>query len=121
MVNQIKFSHNWNGKLDLRVFTTIRRWTQNKANYYGDLLGHNFEVILKGKKKCIVELQSIEVLEFSDIPSGLLMFDTGHDEQESKEIFAQFGLMQLPNNKAIILTFMFKEDGASLTSKEKVE
>ncbi len=108
-MNQIKFSHNWNGKLDFAVFTTIRTWTQNKEDYYNSLIAHRFEVLLKGKKKCIAELQEVEVMEFSDIPSALIMYDTGLPMNEAGEVFAQFGLIALPNHKAIILTFKYDE------------
>ncbi|HDZ61144.1 MAG TPA: hypothetical protein ENH46_05550 [Candidatus Pacearchaeota archaeon] len=116
-MKSIKFSHNWNGKLDLRVFTTIRGWTSDKEKYYENLVGYDFEVLLKGKLKCIVELQKVEVFEFSDIPMGLKMMDTGHIEDIAGDIFSHFGLVALPNHKTIILTFLHKGDGKNTQLK----
>lgn len=110
-MKQIKFSHNWNGKLELSVFTTIRGWTKEKEAYYKQSIAENFEVLLKGKKICIAELQEVEAIEFSDIPSGLIMYDTGLPYDDAYQVFADFGLMQLPNNKALILTFKFASRG----------
>ena len=105
MSNRIKFSHNWNNKLNLNVFTTIRTWSRKKVLYYLSLVGHKFDVLLKDKKIGEAELQSMEVLEFSDIPDALLMYDTGLDLNEAGKVFAQFGLVKLPNHQVIILTF----------------
>lgn len=47
MINQIKFSHNWNNKLRQRIFTTIRSWNEGKEAYYDDAIGHDGEKRLK--------------------------------------------------------------------------
>ena len=48
-MNQIKFSHNWNNKLSNDIFTTIRRFTDEKFDYYKENLNKKFEVVLKNK------------------------------------------------------------------------
>lgn len=105
-MNIIKFTHNWNNKLEQQVFTTIRRWNHEKQEYYEQLISEPFDVLLKGTKVGVAELHSVQVVEFSQIPKGLIMMDTGLREEHAYDIFSQFGLMTLPNNKAIILTFV---------------
>ena len=45
-MKKIKFSHNWNNKLDGVIFTTIRRSTPRKNDYYIGCQGEVFDVQL---------------------------------------------------------------------------
>lgn len=100
---QIKFSHNWNNKLDDSIFTTIRSSTPEKLKCYKDLVGYGFDVLLKNKKYCYAELQEAEEFLFDEIPDGLIMMDTGMNLTDAQQLFSDFGITY--GDKAIILTF----------------
>jgi len=99
----IRFSHNWNNKLDNLIFTTIRNSNEAKLKYYKEAIGYGFDVFLKKKKYCYAELQQVEEYLFDDIPEGLLMTDTGMQFSEMQQLFADFGIEY--GDKVLILTF----------------
>lgn len=101
----IKFIHNWNGKLDLDVFPTIRRWTPDKEAYYRAQIGKTFEVQLGGtfhRSVRLIDVEKVDRLKF--VPFGLLAMDTGKTTLEGIiEVFRSFGLDW--SSPVIILTF----------------
>ena len=99
----IRFSHNWNNKLDNPIFTTIRSSNEAKLKYYKEAIGYGFDVFLKKKKYCYAELQQVEEYLFDDIPEGLLMTDTGMEFSDMQQLFANFGIES--GDKVLILTF----------------
>ncbi len=105
-MNTIKFSHNWNGKLNQKVFTTIRNHTSDKYKYYNNSIGGAFNVFLAGSgdiKQSI--LLKAEMVLYYDIPFGLIAIDTGiTDEDKAFELFKKFGLKDA-TSWVIILTF----------------
>jgi len=105
-MNTVKFTHNWNGKLNQGVFTTIRNYTSDKYKYYNNSVGAAFNVFLKGKgdiKQAI--LLKAEMVLYYDIPFGLIAVDTGiTDEGKAFELFKKFG-MEDERSWVIILTF----------------
>lgn len=109
-MNNIKFSHNWNNKLNHYIFTTIRKYTEDKFSYYCHQLGHNFNVILDSKTICNAELIAIETLEFINAPRGLLHVDTGLvDSNAIYTLFRQFGI----NESTTIIVLTFKNRGTN--------
>ncbi len=103
MVNTIKFSHNWNNKLENSIFTTIRSQSSDKEEYYKGLIGDEFEVLLNGKLYCKAVLQCVEGALLGEFTNGLLMSDTGMPIIDAMELFAKFGLS--PSDPALLLTF----------------
>ncbi|RKY29015.1 MAG: hypothetical protein DRP74_09315 [Candidatus Omnitrophota bacterium] len=99
---QIKFTHNWNGKLNQEFFTTIRRFTKDKEQYYFNHLGDVFDVILNGKKICEAKLIHIETMEYRELPKGFVIIDTGNEDPDNffYEEFGIYGKMDV-----LILTF----------------
>ena len=104
-MNEIKFMHNWNNKLDCQVFTTIRKYTQQKLNYYLDRIGEPFDVILGRKElKCQAILKRVDVKPLQKFPYILLCLDTGKTDPEIIEtIFKNFGIKLW--DRAILLIF----------------
>jgi len=101
----IKFSHNWNNKLNNEVFTTIRTYSQEKWKYYIGLKDKIFDVVLNGKKIREVKLIRIDNDSFDLISEYLLVLDTGETSiTKVYEIFRKFGLKNA-DDKMIILTF----------------
>jgi hypothetical protein len=107
-VNQIKFSHNWNGKLNHTVFTTIRKWSAGKHNYYARKMEEDFQVILNDTTVCIATLISTNVARYDDIHFGLLAVDTGFSvRKQINNLFERFGIRA--KDMCLILTFCKNE------------
>jgi len=104
MNNKIKFSKNWNNKLNQKYFTTIRRYTKRKEYWYLDRENEVFDVILNGKKFCEAELILAEVKPFTSLPNGLLMADTGLPLHKAIELFEKMGVDTI-RGLVIVLTF----------------
>lgn len=98
--NVIKFSHNWNNKLDNVIFTTIRK--KDVYSYYSQRLDEPFMVMLKGVHVGDAVLIECRVDDFVSIPKELLMVDTGTSDYH--QIFKRFGVV----DTCVILTFKRK-------------
>jgi hypothetical protein len=101
----IKFQHNWNRKLDCDVFTTIRRHTEEKENYYTHSIGEEFDVSVNGITYCYAKLVHLYCDHLSSTPNALLMVDTGKSNPEDAfKVFKDFGLSE--HSQIIVLTFV---------------
>lgn len=76
----IDFSYNWNNKLAGRFFTTLRL---NNPKYQ---VGKTFQVRLKGKDLCIVQVADFKQLMLDDINSYIAGLDTGYTVPVCKEV-----------------------------------
>ena len=100
----IKFSHNWNNKLDNDVFSTIRRHTSEKQQYYNSLVGATCNVLLEGMYHCNATLLRVTAYNYSDVDRHILALDTGiYDVAEQDALFSQFGC------KDRVLVLLFKK------------
>lgn len=100
----IKFSHNWNDKLNHKIFTTIRKSNSNKFQYYFKNIGSRYDVILNNKTISNAVLLNVEKQKYIDLPKGLLYQDTGIDSIDLiNDVFFKFNIR--PNDEVIILTF----------------
>lgn len=77
----LKFSQNWNNKLDCDYFTTIRLYNKEKYDYYFDIFKNKEEIaiLLNNKEKCIARIVDIEVRLMRDISDFSVMVDVGAD------------------------------------------
>jgi len=93
-MKNIKFFKNWNQKLCCDIFSTIRRSTLEKAEYYRGAVGEVFEVMLEKKHYCYARLfQVIPHSSLRCIPNGILMLDVGtSDVKELEKVFKKFGV-----------------------------
>ena len=98
----IRFVENWGGKLDKKVFTTIRRSDEEKKEYYVGSLNEIFQVKLKGKDYCEATLCGIWYGKFEDITAEILTEDTGLPLDKSLILFSRFKCL---GSNVIILTF----------------
>jgi len=104
----IKFSHNWNNKLDNSVFTTIRKFTEEKYVYYDSNVNKIFDVLLNGKLKSKAKLIRIQVCPYLNIPEEVLVLDTGETNLISVQtIFEKFGLKYIQDK---MITLWFKKE-----------
>ena len=84
---KIKFTHNWNNKLSCKFFTTIRKFSKEKKEYYRKYYNATFDVLLNDKKVCEAKLVDINVIEF-----------------HLQDVFIKFGIKN--ETKVLLLTFM---------------
>jgi len=101
-MNNIRFSHNWNLKLNQQIFTTIRKYDYKKWNYYKGQEDTEFNVLLNGKLHCKATLINAEYLNFNSIPKGLICTDTGMNFKEARKLFRTFGITE--QSSVIVLT-----------------
>ena len=101
-MNKIRFSHNWNNKLSGKVFTTIRKWDAEKADYYLGSKGLMFTIILNDIVLGTAKLLDAVVEDLNEVSEILLNLDTGLTSQEDiMALFKKFGV----KDKVIILLF----------------
>ena len=100
-MREIKFSHNWNRKLDNEYFTTIRKATEENYERYYFQVGKLFHVKLGDKTVCKARLIDVYECRFYNIPSSLLIVDTGTESY--RDVFKKFGIEG--TDDVIILTF----------------
>lgn len=78
---KINFFKNWNGKLDKKEFTTIR-----KNKYWVGKVG-SIEVYLSGKLKRTMNLIEVLRVPLGSIDEELVCADTGLDYEKSLDLF----------------------------------
>jgi hypothetical protein len=100
-VNTIKFKHNWNGKLDCDLWTTIRRFTPEKFEYYFFLIDKEFDVLVEGISHSYAKLVGIRKTNLVDVQPEILFTDTG--SEEPMDVFKKFGLRL--DSEVIVLVF----------------
>lgn len=92
MNKTIKFSHNWNHKLDCDIFTTIRKYEKSKSDYYKP--GDMFDVLLCNEFKTRAELIGKSTHIFGDLVNwqlDVLRLDVGlYESDKVCDIFAKF-------------------------------
>lgn len=92
MTFNVKFSKNWNNKLSLDIFPTIRKYTPDKFKYYESLKGQTGNIILNGKFYCRATLIAVETRPFHTIPREMLILDTGLEGERAVCVFEDFGI-----------------------------
>lgn len=101
---KIKFSRNWNNKLNCNVFSTIRKFNEEKYQYYKDSLYKTFKVMFNNEEFKKAVLVNVGMVTYSNIPMNILAADTGYVvKTDIDTIFKNFGISG--NSRCIILTF----------------
>lgn len=80
-MREIKFSYNWNNKLDCKAFTTLRLHNPNKYKK-----GEEYKVFLKEEELVPVVIAGIRVIPFKDINDYIARLDTGYSLEECRKI-----------------------------------
>lgn len=100
----VKFTHNWNNKLENKIFTTIRRFVKSRRDYYEKRIGDVMPIILNDTKMGNAKLLTCITTYFNKIDGIILILDTGmSDVQKIKELFRKFGIKE--NDLCYILLF----------------
>jgi len=107
-MSQIKFSHNWNNKLNCKMFTTIRRHTPEKEIYYRRHIKATLDVILNGEKYSEARLMHVMSYPFKYVDNTVLIQDTGiFIKDDVDALFMKFGIS--PETNVMILIFETKD------------
>lgn len=93
-MQQLKFSRNWNGKLNTRIFTTIRDYNEYNDKRYR--IGEKYEVLFKDTLIGIVECIDVVNVQYGVVPKFMRQTDTGYILEECAEIFSHF--LKVPKN-----------------------
>ena len=86
----IKFSHNWNKKLNCDLFTTIRK----SKGYWKQHIGELIDVELEGAVCGKAELIDVDTMKFRDVSQLVVELDTGMVGADSIWLFKKFGIIQ---------------------------
>lgn len=78
---RIKFSFNWNNKLECTFFTTLRFYDPIKYQ-----VGHTYDVYLKNKFLGEAELINLRKVHHDQINEFIAGIDTGYSVEETKNI-----------------------------------
>lgn len=115
-MNQLKFSRNWNGKLNTRIFTTIRDF--NEYNDKRFRIGEKFAILFKEETVGIAEVIDVANVHYGIIPKFMRQTDTGYILEECAEIFSHF--LKVPKNVldskrclVVLLKFTYRKNYVS--------
>lgn len=104
-MNEINFSKNWNNKLDCDVFTTIRKWTRDKDEFYKNRIDAKFRIILDGEFIGLARLRDRKAFRLDSLPRMLLKLDVGvANKYEILKIFKELGIYE----KDIVTVLLFE-------------
>jgi len=97
-MEEIKFSTNWNNKLDCNYFTTLRLSDRFK-------IGGKYPVLLKKKQIGTGEIMAKKYLYLKQINDYIAYLDTGYNATKCKEILRTMYKNKLIdwNNQQIVL------------------
>lgn len=84
-MHKLKFSKNWNGKLNSRMFTTIRKYEEFNAERFK--VGNQLEIMYKNEVVAIGEVVDCIDVRFGLIPRYLRQLDTGYLLHEANIVF----------------------------------
>ena len=87
-MTQIKFSHNWNNKLNCTIFSTIRK----SKDYWYTQQNKPIEIMLNGVSMGTATLYKLIVLKFKDIRPATIEIDTGMEYNKALKLFKNFGI-----------------------------
>ena len=99
----VGFSHNWNDKLYLTIFSTFRKYNEPNLKFYSNHLGDVFDVFLKKQKICEAVLIGMKSSPLNDVPVEFLWLDTGYNDEET--VFALFESFGIGREDKVLLLF----------------
>jgi len=98
---KIRFSMDWDKLGNSDGFTTIRKFTPEKYDYYVQNIGHRFEVWVCGNYFYDTILKSVAIVEPKSLDPKLLEEDTRIDGKIQQDWYNRI----LHTKKAILLEF----------------
>lgn len=102
-MEQIKFSYNWNKKLNCKAFTTLRLYDPKKYR-----IGIEYEVFLIDKMIKKIEIIDIKVVEYKKINNFISYLDTGYSLGETKTILSRMYPFMHKQNQTYFMLILCK-------------
>ena len=93
-MNVIKFSESWDKLQNLEGFTTIRRSTPEKSEYYHQAIGHKFAILVNGKNIGEAILKEVHDTTGGAIDANILDFDVSLNGQRNYDWYLKIRHMQ---------------------------
>ena len=97
----MRFTKNWNNKLECNYFTTIRKYDDSKFFYYEGKLNEIDDIYIGSAIYRSAKLIKIVVCKLSEIDDLLKILDTG--TLKYPDVFSKFGLKD--DSKVMILLY----------------
>ena len=88
---RLDFSHNWNGKLHGKAFTSIRLWNERKYQ-----IDKEYDIYLNGFRRGRAKLISLKRIKIHQINEHIARLDTGYSAVECREL-----IRKMYKNKSI--------------------
>jgi len=85
-IKTIKFSYNWNGKLDCPFFTTIRLYPYNNFSY-GDTVNVERSYDKSDNNTSLAIIVHKDTIRLKEIPECVFFTDTGYNKENSIRMF----------------------------------
>ena len=102
-MEDIKFSTNWNNKLNCKAFTTIR--LANPRKYFE---GGLYNIYLKEKQIGIAAIMQIIPFKLVQLSDSISYLDTGYNKTETTRIFKQmYPNYDFEANELYLMTLLF--------------
>lgn len=88
-IKEIRFSYNWNNKLNCKLFTTLRRFNQEKYQ-----AGEIYHIILKNRDRWVTDFGravavDVKAIKGADLNEFICGLDTGYSVKETKVILCR--------------------------------
>ena len=80
-MKQIKFSQNWNNKLDCNFFTTIRLFSKKYQ------VNETYEIDLNNEIKCKAIAIDVRPIKVDSLNDFICYLDTGYNKEETIAMF----------------------------------
>lgn len=80
-LEEIKFSTNWNNKLDNKAFSTIRIYNPKKY-----IIGYYYKIILKEKYLFDAKIEYEKSFYINELTEAMALLDTGYFRNETIDI-----------------------------------
>ena len=108
MTANLRFTKNHNNKLNLDVFTTIRKYSEEKLKYWESFFKKEINVWVKGRTSlpyCVGILERVSVRQYYTLTNELLILDTGlTDLVKIDQLFKNFKTITSGEDNVILLT-----------------
>jgi hypothetical protein len=83
-MEDLKFSHNWNNKLNCRYFTTLRKHIKGRFKIY-----QKVNILLNGNFKGQAIIEDVKVIKAGMLNDWHCGLDTGYNVDETRAILAK--------------------------------
>lgn len=109
----LKFSYNWNKKLDCHAFTTIRLFNPNK-HFVGQLV----KLFIKDKHIGEGAIADVSVFQLNSLNSFMAYLDTGYSAQEAVAIIKKMYPKVDFNNTRLVMLLIVKDEKKDIPQQE---